>query len=124
MTPGTGTNWARWDLRRVIEGNWESLAPKLKGKIRVWVGESDEYFLNHAVHRLAESMAKLEPPAGARFEFGPGKGHGWNPRSQPEVWREMQAAADAGAPREGGREAYFKSRFLHGAACVHCKGGR
>ena len=124
MMPGTGTSWARWDLRRVIEGNWQSLAPKLRGKIRVWVGESDEYFLNHAVHRLADAMAQLTPPTGARFEFGPGKGHGWNPRPLPDVWREMQAAADAGAPRETGRDAYFKSRFLHGAACAHCKGGR
>jgi len=124
IAPGTGTRWARWDLRRVIEDNWETLAPKLRGKIRVWVGEADEYFLNHAVHRLADSMAQLTPPAEARFEFGPGQGHGWNPRPPKAMWREMQAAADAGAPKESGRDAYFKSRFLHGAACAHCKGGR
>ena len=124
LAPGTGNAWARWDLRRVIEENWATLAPKLRGKIRVWVGESDEYFLNHAVHRLAESMGRLVPPAEARFEFGPGQGHGWNPRSMPEVWREMQAAADAGARADTGREAYFRSRFLHGTACPHCKGGR
>jgi hypothetical protein len=52
----------------VIEGNWESLAPRLQGQIRIWVGESDEYFLNEAVHRLSDAMAKLEPTAGARFE--------------------------------------------------------
>ncbi len=129
MKPGVGEAWARWDLRRVIEDNWATLASKLGGKIRVWVGESDEYFLNHAVHRLAETMGRLVPAAGARFEFGPGKGHGWNPRPLPEVWREMQAAADAGAAAAaaaggGGREAYFKARFMHGGHCPHCKGGR
>lgn len=124
MAPDTGTSWARWDLRRVIEDNWATLAPKLRGKIRVWVGEADEYFLNHAVHRLADAMERLTPPAEARWEFGAGKGHGWNPRSLPELMREMQAAADRGAPREPGRDAYFKSRFLHGSACPHCKGGR
>ncbi len=124
MDPGTAKGWERWDLRRMLERDWAVLGPKLQGKLRVWVGEADEYFLNHAVHRMDEMLARMDPPAGARFEYGAGKGHGWNPRTQVEMWREMQAAADRGAPVESGREAYFRSRFMHGIAWVHCMGGR
>jgi S-formylglutathione hydrolase FrmB len=116
--------WKRWDLRNVLETNWATLGPKLKGKLRVWVGEADEYFLNHAVHRMDGFLKQASPGAEARIEYGPGEKHGWAPRRFPELLKEMQEAADRGAPKESGREAYFKSRFMHGAACAHCKGGR
>jgi hypothetical protein len=107
-----------------METNWATLGPKLKGKLRVWVGEADEYFLNHAVHRMDGFLKQASPGAEARIEYGPGEKHGWAPRRFPELLKEMQEAADRGAPKESGREAYFKSRFMHGAACAHCKGGR
>jgi S-formylglutathione hydrolase FrmB len=116
--------WKRWDLRSVMEANWATLGPKLRGKLRVWVGEADEYFLNNAVHRMDAFLKQASPAAEARIEYGPGEKHGWAPRSFPELLKEMQEAADRGAPKESGREAYFKSRFMHGAACAHCKGGR
>jgi len=124
MTAGVGETWKARDLRRVIEENWRMLAPKLRGKLRVWVGEADEYFLNNAVHRMDEALARLQPPAEARFEYGAGKGHGWNPRPMTSMWREMQEVAERGAQGQGGRDAWFKARFLHTGACPHCKAGR
>lgn len=123
MDPVALKGWERWDLRRMLARDWAVLGPKLQGKLRVWVGESDEYFLNHAVHRMDEMLARMDPPAGARFEYGAGRGHGWNPRTQAGMWREMQAVVDQAAPAEAGREAYFRTRFMHGTACVQCKVG-
>ena len=124
IASGTAAQWQRWDLRKVMEENWDTLGPKLRGKLRVWVGESDEYFLNNGVHRMEAFLKGAQPPAEARIEFGPGKGHGWTPLRSDALLREMQEAADRGAPKEVGREAYFRSRFLHGSSCVACKGGR
>ena len=124
LASGIGESWRRWDMRRLMEENWETLAPKLVGKLKVWVGEADEYFLNNAVHRMDDFLKRATPSVNARFEYGPGQPHGWNPRSPAALFMEMQDAADRGAPKETGREAYFRTRFLHGAACVHCKGGR
>jgi hypothetical protein len=124
LARGLGESWGRWDMRRLMAENWQTLGPKLDGKLRVWVGEADEYFLNNAVHRMDDFLQKAVPPAKARFEYGPGQPHGWNPRSQAALLKEMQEVVDRGAPRETGREAYFRTRFLHGTACVHCKGGR
>ncbi|MFN2394048.1 MAG: hypothetical protein ABR566_19080, partial [Pyrinomonadaceae bacterium] len=39
----------KYDLRLVLEQNWQTLAPKLKGKLYISVGEADEFFLNNAV---------------------------------------------------------------------------
>src|SRR5262249_34130160 len=41
-------HWKQYDLRLVLEKNWKTLGPKLRGKLRIWVGEADEYFLNNA----------------------------------------------------------------------------
>ena len=46
-----------------MEKNWRELGPKLAGgKVNIWVGDSDEYFLNAAVRRFKDSMDKLENP--------------------------------------------------------------
>lgn len=118
--------WKRYDLRMLMSDNWASLAPKLRGKLHVWVGEADEYFLNNAVHLLDEFLKTANPPVDAKIQFGPGKGHGWNPQSFPERLKEMQRAVETNAtkPDESARDTYFRNRFMHGAACPHCKGGR
>jgi hypothetical protein len=57
-------HWKKYDLKLVLEQNWQILGPKLSGgKVNVWVGEADDYFLNEAVHRLQETTAKLTNPA-------------------------------------------------------------
>jgi hypothetical protein len=56
-------HWEKYDLRLVLERNWKALGPKLAGgKVRVWVGDADDYFLNNAVHRLKASLARRTDP--------------------------------------------------------------
>lgn len=57
-------HWEKSDLRLVAERNWETIGPKLAGgKINVWVGDADDYFLNNAVHRLKASLeSRSNPP--------------------------------------------------------------
>ncbi|HEX8200116.1 MAG TPA: alpha/beta hydrolase-fold protein, partial [Isosphaeraceae bacterium] len=52
IDPAVVAHWARYDLRRVLQDGWATLGPKLRGKLHIWVGEADDYFLNNAVHRL------------------------------------------------------------------------
>ncbi len=60
---GVAEQWRKYDLKLVLEQNWKSLGPKLAGgKIHIWVGESDDYFLNAAVHRLKNAAAKFKNP--------------------------------------------------------------
>ena len=85
-------HWQRYDLRMTLEQNWKQLAPRLRGKLHIWVGEADNYFLNNAVHLLDDSLKRLDPPYEGTITYGPGKGHGWNPISEAEMMKEMAAA--------------------------------
>jgi S-formylglutathione hydrolase FrmB len=87
--------WKKYDLRLVLENNWETLGPKLRGKLHIAAGEADTYFLNNAVHLLDKFLAKADPPFAGKIVYGMGKGHGWMDLSLRQMLDEMQAATDA-----------------------------
>jgi hypothetical protein len=87
--------WKKYDLRLVLEQNWPTLGPKLRGKIHIAAGEADGYFLNNAVHLLDAFLAKANPPFGGKIVYGMGKGHGWFDLSPRQMLDEMQAATTA-----------------------------
>jgi hypothetical protein len=89
-------HWKKYDLRMVLEQNWKTLGPKLRGKLTIWVGESDEYFLNNAVHMLDQFLSKADPPYEGKIIYGPGKGHGWMALSEREMMDQMSAAIEKG----------------------------
>ena len=71
--------WKKYDLRLQIETNWPKLGPKLAGKLHVYVGAMDSYYLNDAVYLLEESLKKLtNPPAEAEVKYGDRFEHCWN----------------------------------------------
>ena len=86
-------HWKKYDLRLVLEQNWKTLGPKLRGKIHISVGEADNYYLNNAVHMLDDFFKTANPPADARIVYGSGRGHCWNSLSEAEMMNEMAAAA-------------------------------
>lgn len=88
-------HWKKYDLRLVLQTNWKSLAPKLRGKLHVWAGERDEFFLNNAVHLLDEFLRQAKPAFEGKIEFAPGRGHekGW---SEKQMMTEMAAAIAGG----------------------------
>jgi hypothetical protein len=75
-------HWKQYDLRMVLERNWATLAPKLRGKIHIYVGDADDYFLNNAVRLLDAFLKKAEPPFDGEIVFGPMAGHGFHPVSE------------------------------------------
>ena len=89
-------HWKKYDLRMVLEQNWKTLGPKLRGKLTIWVGEADEYFLNNAVHMLEAFLSNANPPYEGKIIYGPGKGHGWMAFSEQEMMAQMAAAIDRG----------------------------
>ena len=86
--------WQKYDLRLVLEKNWAALAPKLRGKLHIWVGDADDYFLNNAVHLLDESLSTREPKDVATFVYGPGESHGWMNLKIAELMQQLHAATE------------------------------
>jgi hypothetical protein len=96
-------HWKKYDLRLVLQKDWPTLGPKLRGKLRVWVGEADDYFLNNAVHLLDDFLAKAKPAYGGKITFGPRQGHGWRGLSDKQMLEEMAAAVERGRKEAEGR---------------------
>lgn len=89
--------WESHDLRRHLAADWPRVGPLLKGRIRIWMGDADTYFLDGSTRLFDEFLKKTDPPADVRIEFAPGKRHGWEPRTWAERLREMQEAVEANA---------------------------
>jgi Putative esterase len=91
-------HWKAYDLRQVLEQNWAVLGPKLRGKIHIWVGDADDFFLNNAVHQLDESLSRAQPAYEGSISYGPGQGHCWIGISEGEMmkqmWSRMQASGE------------------------------
>src|SRR5262249_60192939 len=81
--------WKACALRDILESNWAELGPKLKGKIHIWVGEADDYFLNNAVHRLDAFLSHARPAYEGSIVYGPGQGHCWMGISQSLLIKQM-----------------------------------
>ena len=81
----------KFDLRLVAERNWPTLAPKLRGKIHIWVGENDDYFLNNGVHYFDDFIGKAEPKYEGWIIYDSRGRHGWTPKPFTETMKEMIA---------------------------------
>lgn len=104
INPSVAQQWKAMDLTDKITSNWSTLGPKLAGKIYLYVGDTDTYYLNDAVELLQQQLDKeTKPAADATFVYGHEKPHGWSPYTDQQ-WFEIYAAyiakhAPAGAYR-------------------------
>jgi hypothetical protein len=89
-----------YDLRYYLEQNWARIGSQLAGKIHVYCGDMDNYFLNLAVYRLESFLRSVNsPPYAGSFEYGrPMKGHGWSPLNQAELVSTMADYINRHAP--------------------------
>jgi hypothetical protein len=92
-------HWRQYDLRLVLERNWKALAPKLRGKIHVYAGDHDDYFLNNSVRLLHAATKSFDPPFDGEIVFGQWQGHGFHPLSEAELTAAMLKRVEEGRPR-------------------------
>lgn len=74
VDPAVAKSWEAYDIRLVLERNWAKLAPKLKGKVFIYMGAEDTFYLEGATRLLKESLASRG--SDAVVEIFPGKDHG------------------------------------------------
>jgi hypothetical protein len=80
--------WEKYDIRLVLERKWKTIGPKLRGKIHVYMGDLDTFYLEGATALLKQSLADLK--GDAVVELFPEKTHNLN-FLQPRLMREMAA---------------------------------
>ena len=68
-----------FDLKHILSRDWATLGPKLRGKIHLFVGMSDTYYLNDAVYSLQGFLddPATSPPSEATFDYGQHDGRGY-----------------------------------------------
>ncbi len=102
-----------YDLRYILERDWEKLGPKLKGKINIYCGDMDNYYLNNAVMLMEDFLENTKNPYyEGEVAYGDGAEHCWNGDPElpnaisrlryntmyiPKIMERIRKAAPAGA---------------------------
>ncbi|HKJ01092.1 MAG TPA: alpha/beta hydrolase-fold protein [Longimicrobiales bacterium] len=65
-----------YDLRHILERDWATLGPKLKGKLHLYIGEMDTYFLEEAALQLQDFLeGTTDPYYDGSFTWGERQPH-------------------------------------------------
>lgn len=87
-----------FDLRYYLEKNWSWLGPKLVGKLHIYTGSMDSFYLNNAVILLEEFLEGTENPYyDGVVRYGEREPHCWGPRGI-EILKLFEAHISTHAP--------------------------
>jgi hypothetical protein len=69
---------ANYDLRHIMERDWKTLGPKLEGKLYIYIGDMDTYYLNNAVYLVEEFLeSTTDPYYNGEIHYGDREVHCW-----------------------------------------------
>ncbi len=94
IDPAVAAHWREnYDLSYILRRDWsKGLGRKLEGKIHLYVGDMDNYYLNNAVY-LAEEFLKStnDPPYGGEVDYGDRAEHCWNgDHTRPNAYSRLR----------------------------------
>jgi hypothetical protein len=108
-----------YDLRYILQRDWsKGLGKKLQGKVNIYVGDMDNYYLNNAVYLTEDFLKTTDPPYGGEVDYGDRAEHCWNgdhtrPNAYsrlryiqmhaPKMMKRIEATAPAGADTKSWR---------------------
>jgi len=85
IDPEVAEYWKQnYDLRHILERDWDRLGPELQGKIHIYCGDMDNYYLNNAVYLMEDFLESTENPYyDGEVAYGDRAEHCWN--GDPEL---------------------------------------
>ncbi|MEE9127267.1 MAG: alpha/beta hydrolase-fold protein, partial [Planctomycetota bacterium] len=80
IDPEVASHWREnYDLRYILRRDWGTLGPKLRGKIHIYCGTMDNYYLNNAVYLTEEFLKNTrDPHYDGVVDYGDRAEHCWN----------------------------------------------
>lgn len=80
IDPEVAAYWREnYDLMHIVRRDWATLGPRLRGKLNIYVGEMDNYYLNNAVYLAEDFLASTtDPPFEGDIAYGARDEHCWN----------------------------------------------
>ncbi len=114
IDPKVAEYWREnYDLRHILQRDWAKLGPKLAGKIHIYCGDMDNYYLNNAVYLTEDFLKTTKNPAyGGEVDYGDRAEHCWNGDHEnpnaisrlryntmyiPRILKRIEASAPPGA---------------------------
>jgi hypothetical protein len=83
---GAVDKWKAMDMSEVLTDHWATLGPVLRGKLHIWVGTQDTYYLNEGVKAFQDTVERLSASTDyATFTYGPGQPHGYTPYASTQA---------------------------------------
>jgi hypothetical protein len=80
-----------YDLSHILRRDWKTLGPKLRGKLHIYVGEMDNFYLNNAVYLVEDFLRTADPPADAVVDYGARDEHCWNgDHTRPNAYSRLR----------------------------------
>lgn len=68
-----------YDLAYILKRDWEKIGPQLEGKINIYCGDMDNYYLNNAVYLMEEMLENTSAPYyNGEIDYGDRAEHCWN----------------------------------------------
>ncbi|MFM7222771.1 MAG: hypothetical protein ACKO03_05025 [Bacteroidota bacterium] len=69
----------QYDLTHIIQRDWPKIGNQLSGKIHLYVGDMDNYYLNNAVYSAEDMLKQLKNPScNCEVDYGDRAEHCWN----------------------------------------------
>jgi hypothetical protein len=80
IDPTVAAYWREnYDLGYILQRDWQKLGPKLAGKIHIYCGDMDNYYLNNAVYLVEEFLKNTKDPYyDGEVAYGDRAEHCWN----------------------------------------------
>jgi len=80
IDPAVALYWKEhYDLSYILQRDWKTLGPKLQGKINIYVGDMDNFYLNNAVYLTETFLESTKDPYYAgEVKYGDRAEHCWN----------------------------------------------
>jgi hypothetical protein len=80
IDPKVAAYWKEhFDLSAILQRDWPTLGPKLRGKLRLYVGSADNYMLNDAVYLIEDFLkTTTNPRYEGEVKYGERAEHCWN----------------------------------------------
>ncbi len=108
-----------YDLRYILERDWEKIGKKLEGKIHIYCGDMDNWYLNNAVYLMEDFLKTTTNPFyGGEVDYGDRAEHCWNGDHEnsnaisrlryntfylPKILKRIEESAPEGADLESWR---------------------
>lgn len=106
VDPETAKAWEPYDITLKLKREWKTLSPKLVGKLHVYGGSADNFFLDGAVEKLAATLKELDPDNAIKSEVKiiPGMPHTIHFPAQGELYKAAAKTSPPVAKKEPAKE--------------------